>query len=61
MSTETAERKPRHFLVVVDETPECRKALRFAARRAHSGEDGGGAAAPGDWGAHLTVLQGAAG
>jgi nucleotide-binding universal stress UspA family protein len=27
-------RAPRKFLVVIDETPECRVALRFAARRA---------------------------
>ena len=30
--------RPRKFLVVVDKTPECRVALRFAARRAqHTG------------------------
>ncbi len=30
--------RPRKFLVVVDKTPECRTALRFAARRAqHTG------------------------
>jgi nucleotide-binding universal stress UspA family protein len=30
--------RPRKFLVVVDETPECQVALRFAARRArHTG------------------------
>lgn len=33
--------KARNFLVVVDDTPECRLALRFAARRARSMEDGG--------------------
>ena len=41
MSSENTEHKPRHFLVVVDDTPECRKALRFAARRAHSVDNGG--------------------
>src|SRR6202042_628461 len=30
--------RPRRFLVVVDKTPECRVALRFATRRAqHTG------------------------
>ena len=30
--------RPRKFLVVVDKTPECKVALRFAARRAqHTG------------------------
>jgi nucleotide-binding universal stress UspA family protein len=29
-----AERGPRKFLCVIDETPECRVAIRFAARRA---------------------------
>jgi nucleotide-binding universal stress UspA family protein len=33
-----AARAPRKFLVVIDKTPECRVALRFAARRArHTG------------------------
>ena len=33
-----ASRAPRKFLVVVDKTPECAVALRFAARRAqHTG------------------------
>ncbi|MDE2133025.1 MAG: universal stress protein [Alphaproteobacteria bacterium] len=37
MSASTIPR-PRKFLVVVDKTPECRVALRFAARRAqHTG------------------------
>ena len=29
-----APERPRKFLVVVDKTPECRVALRFATRRA---------------------------
>ena len=34
----SAPRAPRKFLVVIDKTPECRVALRFAARRAqHTG------------------------
>src|SRR3569623_154538 len=34
----TATRAPRKFLVVIDKTPECQVALRFAARRAqHTG------------------------
>ncbi|MEC9346676.1 MAG: universal stress protein [Pseudomonadota bacterium] len=41
MSDDADERKPRNFLVVVDDTPECRLALRFAARRARSMDDGG--------------------
>ena len=32
--------RPRKFLVVVDETPECAKALRFAAKRASLIPDG---------------------
>ena len=33
-----ASRAPRKFLVVIDKTPECAVALRFAARRAqHTG------------------------
>ena len=32
--------RPRKFLVVVDETPECDKALRFAAKRASLIPDG---------------------
>ncbi len=36
--SETALDRPRKFLVVIDKTPECRVALRFAARRAqHTG------------------------
>lgn len=36
--SEDAKRSPRKFLVVIDDTPECRVALRFAARRArHTG------------------------
>lgn len=31
-----APRKPRKFLCLVDETPECRVAIRFAARRAEA-------------------------
>jgi len=41
MSDDPSGRKPRNFLVVVDDTPECRLALRFAARRARSMTDGG--------------------
>lgn len=38
MSSSDASRAPRKFLVVIDKTPECRVALRFAARRAqHTG------------------------
>ena len=34
----TASRAPRKFLVVIDRTPECKVALRFATRRAqHTG------------------------
>src|SRR5580693_8699795 len=36
--TEPAKSRPRKFLVVVDKTPECKIALRFATRRAqHTG------------------------
>jgi len=36
--SETPSDRPRKFLVVVDKTPECRVAVRFAARRAqHTG------------------------
>ena len=37
---ETVPEGRRNFLVVVDDTPECRVALRFACRRAHN--TGGG-------------------
>jgi nucleotide-binding universal stress UspA family protein len=38
MSSSAAPRGPRKFLVVIDQTPECRVALRFATRRAqHTG------------------------
>lgn len=38
MSSSVSKARPRKFLVVVDKTPECRVALRFAARRAqHTG------------------------
>lgn len=36
--SDTSLNRPRKFLVVIDKTPECRVALRFAARRAqHTG------------------------
>ena len=38
--TDTDPRARRNFLVVVDDTPECRVALRFACMRAH--RTGGG-------------------
>ena len=31
-----ASRNPRKFLVVIDKTPECQVALRFATRRANT-------------------------
>jgi nucleotide-binding universal stress UspA family protein len=38
MSSASSPDRPRKFLVVVDKTPECRIAVRFAARRAqHTG------------------------
>lgn len=38
MSSPDGPRNPRKFLVVIDKTPECAVALRFAARRAqHTG------------------------
>ena len=38
MSSSAQSRAPRKFLVVIDKTPECKVALRFAARRAqHTG------------------------
>src|ERR1700748_3517173 len=38
MSSASTSDRPRKFLVVVDKTPECRVAIRFAARRAqHTG------------------------
>ncbi|OJT96959.1 MAG: hypothetical protein BGN82_08540 [Alphaproteobacteria bacterium 65-7] len=37
-ASSTASRAPRKFLVVIDKTPECKVALRFATRRAqHTG------------------------
>lgn len=41
MNDDAPGRRPRNFLIVVDDTPECRLALRFAARNARSVEDGG--------------------
>lgn len=41
MTEQYAASKPRNFLVVVDDTPESRVALRFAARRALGMENGG--------------------
>jgi nucleotide-binding universal stress UspA family protein len=38
MSSPAQSRTPRKFLVVIDQTPECKVALRFATRRAqHTG------------------------
>src|SRR5271156_6009482 len=38
MSAASTAERPRKFLVVVDKTPECQVAIRFAARRAqHTG------------------------